>query len=104
MLTRRHLIAAGAAGVMASLAGRARADAPNSTSVSWGGALSDLEKTALLDPFGKTRGFEVVPASPTNYAKLKAMVEAASPNGTLSMSADASFGRAPICSNRSTCR
>ena len=75
MLTRRHLIAAGAAGAMAGLIGRGRADTIKLTFCSWGGALSDLEKTALLEPFGKTRGFEVVPASPTNYAKLKAMVE-----------------------------
>ena len=83
MLTRRHLIAAGAAGAMAGLAGRARADATKLTFCSWGGALSDLEKTALLDPFGKTKGFEVVPASPTNYAKLKAMVECGKPEWDL---------------------
>jgi putative spermidine/putrescine transport system substrate-binding protein len=83
MLTRRHLIAVGAAGAMASLAGRARADATKLTFCSWGGALSDLEKTALLDPFGKTKGFEVVPASPTNYAKLKAMVESGKPEWDL---------------------
>lgn len=83
MLTRRYVIAAGAAGVMAGLVGRARADAPKLNFCSWGGALSDLEKTALLDPFAKTRGFEVVPASPTNYAKLKAMVEAGQPEWDL---------------------
>jgi putative spermidine/putrescine transport system substrate-binding protein len=83
MLTRRHLIAAGAAGAMTSLIGRSRADTIKLTFCSWGGALSDLEKTALLDPFGKTRGFEVVPASPTNYAKLKAMVEAGPPEWDL---------------------
>jgi putative spermidine/putrescine transport system substrate-binding protein len=83
MLTRRHLMAAGAAGAMAGLIGRSRADTIKLTFCSWGGALSDLEKTALLDPFGKTRGFEVVPASPTNYAKLKAMVEAGPPEWDL---------------------
>ena len=83
MLTRRQLIAAGAAGAMASLIGRARADTTKLTFCSWGGALSDLEKTALLDPFGKIRGFEVVAASPTNYAKLKAMVEAGQPEWDL---------------------
>ena len=83
MLTRRNMIAAGAAGVMASLAGRALADAAKLNFCSWGGALSDLEKTALLDPFGKTKGFEVVPSSPTNYAKLKAMVEAGQPEWDL---------------------
>src|ERR1700677_1629216 len=83
MLTRRHLIAAGAAGAMASLIGRGRADTIKLTFCSWGGALSDLEKSALLDPFGKTRGFEVGPASPTNYAKLKAMVESGPPEWDL---------------------
>ena len=83
MLTRRHLMAAGAAGAMAGLIGRGRADTIKLTFCSWGGALSDLEKTALLDPFAKTRGFEVVPASPTNYAKLKAMVEAGPPEWDL---------------------
>ena len=83
MLTRRHLMAAGAAGAMAGLIGRGWADTIKLTFCSWGGALSDLEKTALLDPFGKTRGFEVVPASPTNYAKLKAMVEAGPPEWDL---------------------
>jgi putative spermidine/putrescine transport system substrate-binding protein len=83
MLTRRNAIAAGLAGLMAGLSGRARADAIKLNFCSWGGALSDLEKSALLDPFGKTRGFEVVPASPTNYAKLKAMVEAGQPEWDL---------------------
>ena len=49
MLTRRHLMAAGAAGAMAGLIGRGRADTIKLTFCSWGGALSDLEKTALLD-------------------------------------------------------
>ncbi len=83
MLTRRRLIAAGAAGAMASLIGRAQADTTKLTFCSWGGALSDLEKSALLDPFGKIRGFEVVAASPTNYAKLKAMVESGQPEWDL---------------------
>lgn len=84
MFNRRHLIAGGtAAATMAALTRRASAQATKLTFCSWGGALSDLEKTALLDPFGKTRGFEVVPASPTNYAKLKAMVEAGQPEWDL---------------------
>ena len=83
MLTRRHVIVAGAAGAMASLIGRARADTTKLTFCSWGGALSDLEKTAMLDPFGKIEGFEVVAASPTNYGKLKAMVEAGQPEWDL---------------------
>jgi putative spermidine/putrescine transport system substrate-binding protein len=83
MLTRRDLMAAGAAGAVLAFAGRARADATKLTFCSWGGALSDLEKSALLDPFGKMKGFEVVPASPTNYAKLKAMVQPGPPEWDL---------------------
>lgn len=83
MLTRRHLIAAGAAGALTGIMGRAQADAAKLTFCSWGGALSDLEKTAMLEPFGKIRGFEVVAASPTNYAKLKAMVDAGQPEWDL---------------------
>jgi putative spermidine/putrescine transport system substrate-binding protein len=83
MLTRRHLIAAGAAGAMANFIGRAEAAQAKLTFCSWGGALSDLEKAALLDPFAKIKGFEVTPASPTNYAKLKAMVESGPPEWDL---------------------
>jgi len=83
MLTRRHFLALGAAGATAAGLGRAAAQGATLTFCSWGGALSDLEKSALLDPFAKTRGFEVVAASPTNYAKLKAMVESGQPEWDL---------------------
>ncbi|HLI10305.1 MAG TPA: ABC transporter substrate-binding protein [Alphaproteobacteria bacterium] len=43
--------------------------------VSWGGALSALEKEAFMDPASKEFGVNIVNTSPTNYAKLKAMVE-----------------------------
>ena len=85
MLNRRDVLARGAtlAMAMSGVAGRARAAGERLTFCSWGGALSDLEKSAMLDPFAKTRGFEVVAASPTNYAKLKAMVEAGQPEWDL---------------------
>src|SRR5436190_13671713 len=83
MLTKRHfLIATGAAAAMAGLADAARA-ATKLTFCSWGGALSDLEKSALLDPFAKIKDFEVVATSPTNYARLKAMVESGKPEWDL---------------------
>jgi putative spermidine/putrescine transport system substrate-binding protein len=44
------------------------------TFVSWGGALSDMETDAFVTPFGKAKGIEVISTSPTNYAKIKAMV------------------------------
>ena len=83
MLTRRHAITLGAAGALTALFDGARADTTKLNFCSWGGALSDLEKKALLDPFAQSKGFEVVAASPTNYAKLKAMVEAGQPEWDL---------------------
>lgn len=84
MLNRRRVMALGASAAAMFAACRAAAQAGTKlTFCSWGGALSDLEKSALLDPFAKTRGFEVVPAAPTNYAKLKAMVEAGQPEWDL---------------------
>ncbi len=84
MLNRRQILAlAGSGALAAGFSGRAQAQAKKLTFCSWGGALSDLEKAALLDPFGKAQGFEVVPASPTNYAKLKSMVESGQPEWDL---------------------
>ncbi|MCC6869590.1 MAG: ABC transporter substrate-binding protein [Burkholderiales bacterium] len=53
------------------------------TFCSWGGALSDLEKAAFLEPFGKLKKIEIAYASPTNYAKIKAMVESGVPEWDL---------------------
>ncbi len=81
MPTRRRLLAVSA---IAALAGRsARAQARPFTFCSWGGALSDLEKTALLEPFATSRGATFAYASPTNYAKLRAMVEGGAPEWDL---------------------
>lgn len=89
MLTRRKFILAAAAGVAVSPAGLtaltrgARAQGRPMTFCSWGGALSDLEKKAMLDPFASAKGIEIVHASPTAYAKIKAMVEAGAPEWDL---------------------
>ncbi|MBV9754600.1 MAG: ABC transporter substrate-binding protein [Hyphomicrobiales bacterium] len=83
MLDRRHLMAGGAALAFAGALRPAFAQGGKLTFCSWGGALSDLEKAALLDPFAKTKAIEIVAASPTNYAKLKAMVEAGQPEWDL---------------------
>lgn len=48
------------------------------TFVSWGGALSDMETMAFVQPFAEMTGQEVISTSPTTYAKIKAMVEAGS--------------------------
>ncbi|MBV8793238.1 MAG: ABC transporter substrate-binding protein [Pseudolabrys sp.] len=83
MLHRRQFLAGGAALAALGALRPALAQAGKLTFCSWGGALSDLEKAALLDPFAKTKGVEIVAASPTNYAKLKAMVEAGPPEWDL---------------------
>lgn len=76
MLTRRRLLQAGAG--LAALSATGRASFAQSgrplTFASWGGALSELEKTALLDPYAAKAGISITHASPTNYAKIKAMV------------------------------
>ena len=59
--------------------GLARAQARPLTFCSWGGALSEMEKTTMLDPFAKLKRLEFAYASPTNYAKIKAMVESGAP-------------------------
>src|SRR3954453_384919 len=83
MLNRRHILALGAAAGAAGFPGLARAQARAMTFCSWGGALSEFEKTTILDPFAKTKVIEIVHASPTNYAKLKAMVESGHPEWDL---------------------
>lgn len=81
MITRRGVLGAGAAlGAVAIYnpfdRGRALAQSRPLTFCSWGGALSSTEKTAFMDPFSQAKGIEIANVSPTNYAKLKAMVEA----------------------------
>lgn len=82
MLNRRRLLAASATAALAA-AGGARAQGRSFTFCSWGGALSELEKAALLEPFAASRGASFSYASPTNYAKLRAMVEGGSPEWDL---------------------
>jgi putative spermidine/putrescine transport system substrate-binding protein len=81
MHRRTFLLSAAAAGVMAGVGGLprlARAQNRPFTFTSWGGALSDAEKQAFIDPFGQSKGIEVINTSPTETAKIKAMVEAGS--------------------------
>ncbi|MGE0718664.1 MAG: ABC transporter substrate-binding protein [Alphaproteobacteria bacterium] len=87
MLNRRRFMALGAAAAAAPAFGGllrpAAAQGRPLTFCSWGGALSELEKTAFLEPFAKSKGIEIAHASPTAYAKLKAMVEAGQPEWDL---------------------
>lgn len=80
-MRRRELLtgAAAAAGVMAGLAPashRAMAQDRPFTFTSWGGALSNAEKEAFIEPFGKLKNIPVINTSPTETAKIKAMVQA----------------------------
>ena len=80
MLRRREfLMGTAGAGLVLAAGGLPRltqaADRPF-TFCSWGGALSDAEKAAFMDPFAKLKGIEIVNTSPTETAKIKAMVEA----------------------------
>ena len=81
MLTRRRALQLiGTAGAVAASTGPAivgaRAQGRPFTFCSFGGALSTTEKAAFMDPAGKKFGIEIANVSPTNYAKIKAMVEA----------------------------
>lgn len=78
---RRTFLLSATAGAASLVLGRtqtARAADRPFTFTSWGGALSDAEKEAFIDPFGKLKGIKVVNTSPTETAKIKAMVEAKS--------------------------
>jgi putative spermidine/putrescine transport system substrate-binding protein len=83
------LLSLGAAGVvtgpltLATGFGTARAQGRPLTFCSWGGALSELEKATMLEPFGKLKKIDIAYASPTNYAKIKAMVESNAPEWDL---------------------
>lgn len=46
------------------------------TFTSWGGALSDAEGSAFIEPFATEKGIKVIQTSPTETAKTIAMVEA----------------------------
>lgn len=81
MLNRRNLLQSAAAlGLVGVVPGGlirpARAQGRPFTFCSWGGALSETEKQAFMDPFAQMRGIEILNVSPTSYAKIKAMVEA----------------------------
>jgi putative spermidine/putrescine transport system substrate-binding protein len=78
MLNRRHVLqllgATSAVGILG--APRAFAQGRPFTFCSFGGALSATEKAAFIDPAGAKFGTTMAYAAPTNYAKIKAMVEA----------------------------
>jgi putative spermidine/putrescine transport system substrate-binding protein len=79
MQRREFLLGTAAAGLVLASSGLPRlaqaADRPF-TFTSWGGALSNAEKVAFMDPFAALKGIEIINTSPTETAKIKAMVEA----------------------------
>lgn len=82
MLNRRSFVQAAAALGAVSVAGPgvrdAMAQARPFTFTSWGGALSETEKMAFIDPFAAKNNVKIEMAAPTSTAKIKAMVEAKS--------------------------
>lgn len=67
-------IVLGAAAIALSL-GATAAQAEEMVFTSWGGTTQDAQKQAWAEPFTKETGITVLQDGPTDYGKLKAMVE-----------------------------
>ncbi|MEA2780132.1 MAG: putative spermidine/putrescine transport system substrate-binding protein [Rhodospirillaceae bacterium] len=78
MITRRGFIGTVGAGALATTLPvmRLRAATRSLVFTSWGGTTQDAQKAAWADSFAKATGMEVLQDGPTDYGKLKAMVEA----------------------------
>ncbi|MEE4740084.1 ABC transporter substrate-binding protein [Pseudomonas alliivorans] len=74
MVLNKRATAALMAGVLA-LSSVATMAADSVNFVSWGGSTQDAQKQAWAVPFAKTSSVTVVQDGPTDYGKLKAMVE-----------------------------
>ncbi|WP_090268210.1 ABC transporter substrate-binding protein [Pseudomonas panipatensis] len=74
MVFKKRAAAAMIAAVL-GLAGGIASAADSVSFVSWGGTTQDAQKQAWADPFSATSGIHVVQDGPTDYGKLKAMVE-----------------------------
>lgn len=74
MLKRNKITATLAALALATSASTAFA-AESLNFVSWGGSTQDAQKQAWAEPFSEASGIRVVQDGPTDYGKLKAMVE-----------------------------
>ncbi|CAN7271687.1 ABC transporter substrate-binding protein [Pararhizobium sp. LjRoot235] len=73
-MTKTFIIAA----MAATLGLSTTAAAADLVFTSWGGTTQDAQKAAWADPFTTATGINVVQDGPTDYGKLKAMVEAGS--------------------------
>ena len=76
MQRRSFMIGATALAAASGLIRPAHAQGRPFTFTSWGGALSDAERNAFIDPFAAMKGIEAINTSPTETAKTIAMVEA----------------------------
>src|SRR6059036_1326763 len=80
-VTRRYVLKLGvltaAAGAAVKVAGprAVRAQAKPLVVCSWGGAYQEAQRKTMFQPFEKETGIAIVEASPTDYGKLKAMVQ-----------------------------
>ncbi|MBA1242568.1 ABC transporter substrate-binding protein [Pseudomonas japonica] len=74
MVFRKQAVAACVAGLLTIGGGACNADETMSF-VSWGGSTQDAQRDAWASPFSKASGVNVVMDGPTDYGKLKAMVE-----------------------------
>lgn len=72
-ITRRTIL--GAAGLALARPGAGSAAGRDLVFTSWGGTTQDAQKKAWVDPFQKSAGIRVRLDGPTDYGKLKAMVE-----------------------------
>lgn len=72
-ITRRTIL--GAAGLALARPGAGSAAGRDLVFTSWGGTTQDAQKKAWVDPFQKSAGIRVKMDGPTDYGKLKAMVE-----------------------------
>ncbi|WP_225773424.1 ABC transporter substrate-binding protein [Pseudomonas sp. Marseille-Q5115] len=74
MVFRKQAVAACVAGLLTIGGSACNADETMSF-VSWGGSTQDAQRDAWAAPFSKASGVNVVMDGPTDYGKLKAMVE-----------------------------
>ncbi|MFO1058150.1 MAG: ABC transporter substrate-binding protein [Dongiaceae bacterium] len=78
MLTRRNLLAGlGAGAALAAVRPRLlRAATQQLVFTSWGGTTQDAQKRAWAEPFTAKTGIPVLQDGPTDYGKMKAMIDA----------------------------
>ena len=78
---RQRVAVASLAMVIASMSacssgGAAAGSSTTVTFISWGGSYQEAETKAWIDPFQQESGVHVIQDSPTDYSKLRTMVEA----------------------------